>query len=483
MAAPAWGSASETHSTGAAITAPAPASTAENDLLLAFLFVDTNTPTVSTVGSGYTLVEGPVQGSAGDERVWVYRKLAGASEGDTTWQLSVTNRAWSVIICRITGVDTTTPVNASANRSGTSSSTQAVAQATTTVDDCLIVGFISNDQTAVTPPYYTPPSGTLTWTERLDSENANSNQSYGVATAVKATAGQVPADTWGLGSADSAPLVCVAAAPGSSATLGAGVAAFGGTFTASGIPETFGAAAAAFGFTGSASGQPRTFGVAAASLGGTFTALGIDRALGAAVAALGFTGSASGVAGAPPVTGVGTGTFGGTFAASGLPTVRGAALATFGFTGAGLGQPRTFGAGAATLGGTFTAAGIPRPLGVATAAFGFTGTAQGVDRAVGLAVAAFGFTGSASGTVSGGTEVFGVGVAALGFTGTASGVPETFGVAAALFGFTGAAAGIAPVTTPDGRTFAVVASNRTGSVPADPARVITPPASPRTTGA
>jgi len=240
MAAPTWGSASETHSTGAAITAPAPASTAENDLLLAFLFVDTNTPTVSTVGTGYTLEQGPEQGSAGDERIWVYRKLAGASEGDTTWQLSVTNRAWSVIICRITGNDTTTPVNASATRSATSSASQAVAQPTTTVADCLIVAFISNDQTAVTPPWYTPPSGTLTWTERLDNENANSNQAYGVATAVLATASQVPADTWTLTAADSTPHITVAVAPGSSATPKSGDDAGSGVDTSSVAPALTG---------------------------------------------------------------------------------------------------------------------------------------------------------------------------------------------------------------------------------------------------
>jgi len=218
MAAPAWGTSSATHSAGADITAPAPASTAQNDLLLAFLFVDQNTQTVTTVGSGYSLTAGPEQGSAGDERIWVYQKLAGASEGDTTWGLSTTNRAWSVIICRITGNDTTTPVNASATRSGTSSASQAVAQPTTTVADCLIVAFISNDQTAVTPPWYTEPSGTLTWTERLDGENANSNQAFAVATAVLASASQVPADTWTLTSADSTPHITVAVAPASSGT-------------------------------------------------------------------------------------------------------------------------------------------------------------------------------------------------------------------------------------------------------------------------
>jgi len=240
MAAPAWGSASETHSTGANITAPAPASTAQNDLLLAFVFVDLNTPTVTTVGSGYSLTAGPEQGSAGDERIWVYQKLAGASEGNTTWGLSVTNRAWSVIICRITGNDTTTPVNASATRSGTSSASQAVAQPTTTVADCLIVAFISNDQTAVTPPWYTPPSGTLTWTERLDNENTNSNEAYAVATAVLASASQVPADTWTLTAADSTPHITVAVAPGSSATPKAGDDAGSGADTSSVAPAVTG---------------------------------------------------------------------------------------------------------------------------------------------------------------------------------------------------------------------------------------------------
>jgi len=286
MAAPAWGSASETHSTGANITAPAPASTAQNDLLLAFVFVDLNTPTVTTVGSGYTLTAGPEQGSAGDERIWVYQKLAGASEGNTTWGLSVTNRAWSVIICRIAGNDTTTPVNASATRSATSSASQAVAQPTTTVADCLIVAFISNDQTAVTPPWYTPPSGTLTWTERLDNENTNSNEAYAVATAVLASASQVPADTWTLTAADSTPHITVAVAPGSSATPKAGDDTGSGADTSSVAPavsatET-GIGADAGGLTASPIGAETGSGSDSSSLGAALTAsdtgTGVDSA-------------------------------------------------------------------------------------------------------------------------------------------------------------------------------------------------------------
>jgi len=464
------------------VSATAPSGTASTDLCLAFVCIDINTQTVTTVGSGYTLLHGPQDGGNGDERIYVY---TGVNTGTTTWVISAA-RNWSVVIVRVSGQHASTPVDDSATGSGSAANSTAQplpSGVTTTQADTLAVSLVCSDQTTVTPPTLTPPTTGSAWTERLDGENAGANMVIGIASLTIAAASTAVTGDWTLGSSDRAAVATVVVAPAAGGVTGVGAAAFGGTFTASGVPEVFGVATAAFGFTGAAAGQPRTFGVADASLGGTFTALGIDRALGAAVAALGFTGSASGVAGAPPVTGVGTGAFGGTFAASGLPTVRGAALAAFGFTGAALGQPRTFGAGVATFGGTFTASGVPRPLGVAAAVFGFTGTAQGVDRALGLAVASFGFTGSASGTVSGGSEVFGVAAGAFGFTGTASGVPQTFGVAAALFGFSAAASGITPVTTPDGRTFAVVASNRTGSVPADPARVITPGASPRTTGA
>ena len=462
MAAPAWGSASETHSTGANITAPAPSSTAQNDLLLAFVFVDVNTPTVTTVGSGYTLEQGPVQGSAGDERIWVYRKLAGASEGNTTWGLSVTNRNWSVILCRITGVDTTTPVNASANRSGTSSTSQAVAQPTSTVADCLAVAFTSSDQSAVTPPFYTAPSGTLTWTERLDNENAGSNQSYAVATAVQASASQTPADTWTLGAADSAAHITVLAAPAAGGVTGTAAGSFGFTATASGVPETFGTAAGSLGFTGSAAGVPETFGAAAGTLGFTAAAAGVDRALGAAVGSFGFTGTAQGVAGTPPVQGQAAGSFGLTGTVAGIDRSVGQAVGSFGGTATVAGIDRALGAAAGIFGGTATASGVDRAVGQAAASLGGTGTVAGLARTLGTAAASLGLTGAAAGTV-GGNTITGIAAGAFGGSGSLLAKVTRMGVALGLFGATGTASGGVATAAPAERTDDVPANTRTGS--------------------
>lgn len=202
-----------------------------------------------------------------------------------------------------------------------------------------------------------------------------------------------------------------------------------------------GAGVAAFGFTATASGVPTTLGVAAASFGFTATGAGIDRAIGAALAAFGFTGTASGTSAAPTVTGAAVAAFGFTGTANGIDRALGQSAATFGFTASSAGQPTTLGQAVAAFGYTATTAGIDRALGAAAASFGYTGTAAGLARVLGAATASLGFTAAASGTTSG-APVTGVAAASFGFTGASLGVDRATGVAAAAFGYTATALGV-----------------------------------------
>lgn len=184
---------------------------------------------------------------------------------------------------------------------------------------------------------------------------------------------------------------------GGATVEGVATAAFGGTFTAAGIPTTFGVAAAFLGGTFAALGIDRALGQALASLGFTATAAGVPDIQGVATASFGFTGTASGTIGSEPVTGVATAAFGFTATSSGTTTVVGAAVASFGYTGSAAGVDRALGVAAATFGHTGTAAGIDRALGVAAAAFGFTGTTSGQRRVLGVVSVSLGFTGTARG--------------------------------------------------------------------------------------
>jgi len=284
-----------------------------------------------------------------------------------------------------------------------------------------------------------PPSG---WTEAVDT--SYSTPTIGGTYVFRDSGFTGTTITWG-DTETAHGGVAVELDASASGVTGVATAAFGGTFTASGVPETFGTGAASLGFTATASGVPETFGVAVAAFGFTATADGVARALGVAAGSFGFTGAASGV-----VEGA----------------VEGVAVALFGFTG--------------------SAAGVDRALGAAVASLGFAGTADGIDTALGVALAAFGFTGAASGT----PETFGSGAGAFGFTATATGARQVLGVALISLGFTGTALGINfTIVTPAERTymvgaetrvFAVLLESRTTTVSAE-SRVTTVPATTRTT--
>jgi hypothetical protein len=117
--------------------------------------------TISGVPSGWTLFRNDTDPST-EHRFATYYKVAGSSEpGSYDWTLSAgTNFNASAI--RISGVDGTTPVNATAYDLTTSNKTSP--SVPTTVADCLIVRYFSvgRDRTFTEPTSHTKVADTTT---------------------------------------------------------------------------------------------------------------------------------------------------------------------------------------------------------------------------------------------------------------------------------------------------------------------------------
>ncbi|MBL7645546.1 MAG: hypothetical protein JNK74_05075 [Candidatus Hydrogenedentes bacterium] len=130
-----------------------PASTAENDLLIAAVAV--GNPVVASLsapmGGGWTLLDRSQQG---DVTLGVWWKIAGASESAThgfTWSGASKAYGW---ISRFTGHNPTNPIDAFATGGGLDSSTPTTPSVTTTVPDTLIlrIGGFEDDDVRVDNP-------------------------------------------------------------------------------------------------------------------------------------------------------------------------------------------------------------------------------------------------------------------------------------------------------------------------------------------
>lgn len=138
---------------GTALDIGLPASTAENNLLIATVAV--GNPVVASLsastGGGWTLLDRSQQG---DVTLGVWWKLAGASESAThgfTWSGGSKAYGW---ISRFTGHDLTNPINAFATGGGLDTTTPTTPSVTTTVPDALIlrIGGFEDDDVRVDNP-------------------------------------------------------------------------------------------------------------------------------------------------------------------------------------------------------------------------------------------------------------------------------------------------------------------------------------------
>jgi hypothetical protein len=160
-----------------------PSGTVENDLLImqvrGFLNV------TFTVPSGFTQI-GTQQG-----RSALFYKVAGASEPASYTTSFSPTALWITTLIRVTGADTTNPINVS----GVTNSSLVSPSVTTTVDNCLIMCFsASGGTTLIAPP------GTLTSRYQLQYNPSDDNGTYyhkaSMATKTQATLGASGTFTW-----------------------------------------------------------------------------------------------------------------------------------------------------------------------------------------------------------------------------------------------------------------------------------------------
>jgi len=123
------------------IEVPMPSGTVENDLLVALFTKDATTGTLSSPGDWTDVCEL----STGASRFMVAYKLAGSGESGPYTFSSDDSDQMACGIARITGADTTTPINAqSSTNTGNTNAPQCL-EAITDADDCLVLRCMGAD--------------------------------------------------------------------------------------------------------------------------------------------------------------------------------------------------------------------------------------------------------------------------------------------------------------------------------------------------
>lgn len=138
-------------SAGTTLVASLPSGITSGELLC--LVVSTTFDVAITTPSGWT-AETAVGDGFGSGRLALFRKAATGSEGASV-NITVGSCDASSLAWRVTGHDTTTPINVSATNSGTSGSGTAITcpSVTTTATNCMVVRLGScNEAAALTIP-------------------------------------------------------------------------------------------------------------------------------------------------------------------------------------------------------------------------------------------------------------------------------------------------------------------------------------------
>lgn len=178
-----------------------PTGTAAGDVMLAFLEADgpnTAASWASRLPAGWTLLhEDTVSTSGFIGYPAVAIKVAGAAE-PATYAFSFGSQIGAGVIVSYSGVDTTTPVDASAQQiNGTAGTSMGIPSVTTTRTDSLLVAAYFNRQTnGVT---HTPPAG---MTQRISQKGAYSLSNFGIADVGIPAAGATGARTATSATAD-----------------------------------------------------------------------------------------------------------------------------------------------------------------------------------------------------------------------------------------------------------------------------------------
>jgi MSHA biogenesis protein MshQ len=178
-AQPVWQTSATAVGSGGTATVAAPSGTVAGDLLIVGIMLEKGSD-VAITATGWTLVRRTNNGT--DAGMATYWKWAGSSE-PASYSFTLTNSPkWSVGVSRITGADTTTPIDISGGTTGGSGNVTAPS-VNTTVADALVLAFYTNKK----PATYTAAGGT---DERYDAPNTSGGlPSNMMATFVQASAG------------------------------------------------------------------------------------------------------------------------------------------------------------------------------------------------------------------------------------------------------------------------------------------------------
>jgi len=185
-----------------------PASAAPGDLLLVWAYIEATGITFSL--SGWTKIAETTQASEG----WVAVCFALPNWDGKTTTYTLTwggaNKRTSGAIEAIAGAETKTPINAQSGagfKENASSKNAVVAGLTTTVDECLLVSGVFNDNGSLA----SPGSG---WTE--DGDQADSPQIAHKTAAVSKGAQEGVTHTLGIASINLTLMLAIQPAPGAS---------------------------------------------------------------------------------------------------------------------------------------------------------------------------------------------------------------------------------------------------------------------------
>ncbi len=177
-----------------------PTGTAQDDFMIALLVStiasDTDGSTMSSAPSGWTNEHDYIQSATSGQHVYIYWKVAGASEPSSytwTWTSSC---GWVAQITTFRGVNTTSPIHVEGTVNQESSSSPMSPSVTTTVDNCMIWLYDMCDDDDV-PASGGAPSGT-TWIDQT--EIAIPGDGIGISTAyfVQPSAGATGNKDWTL---------------------------------------------------------------------------------------------------------------------------------------------------------------------------------------------------------------------------------------------------------------------------------------------
>lgn len=150
----------------------APAGTAENDILIAWIDLDAAVVTIDSVPSGWTLID-TADDAQPDNRAYIYWKRAGASEaGPYSWGLTGVEQGMIAMAAYSGAVTSGDPQDVAGDAKGTTvpGTSHTSGTIVTVTDNCLIVCLAANDLSATSTPQWS--GWTNSAVERLDAENA-----------------------------------------------------------------------------------------------------------------------------------------------------------------------------------------------------------------------------------------------------------------------------------------------------------------------